>query len=847
MEIKAAIFEFTSYKFEPAKKRILFNYRTEFKGKKPLFFTEIIILPKIPNLSYIDKRLVDKLLEGAHIILGVSYYKLYCATKIKTPYRLSKKEADFWNIVYKNGLAEFFYKNKLNPNIFPKFPYKKTDTVSYDIEKNDKCLIGIGGGKDSIVTAELLKQNKFNITGFIVETNKRSKLIDGIVKKIPTKSIRIKRILDEKIYHQHQYNGHIPISAIYAFLGILTSVLYQYSYFIVSNEYSSNFGNLRYKGKIINHQWSKSFEFERLFQDYIKNFITPNINYFSLLRPFYEIRIVRMFSKLRKYFSVFSSCNSNFKTKGQKNKGLWCCNCPKCIFVFTLLSAFLSKKDLLTIFGKNLYEDEDLLPLFKDILGFGKIKPFDCVGTFEEAKSALYLAKNKFRDDFIMRQLALKVKFNKKVFKINNQSNTPEQFKLLGVETVLILGYGKEGQTTKKYLKKYHPNLKIGVADEKQGKNYLKKQNEFDIAIKTPGIRKELIKIPYTTATNIFFSKVLGKNIVIGITGSKGKSTTSSLIFEILKMAGKNVTLLGNIGDPMLEILLNPVKKNQIFVLELSSYQLDDIKFSPDIAVVTNLFPEHMDYHGNIKNYYQAKKNIINSQSKNDFIVYNPENGEVVRWLKNYIGKAIPFSKNIPLEDGEIPLIGEHNKDNIKAAVSVARILNISDKKIKKAIKNFKGLPHRLELVGQFKGITFYNDGSSTNPESAILAIKALKNIDTIFLGGEERRFVFSELEKTIKNHHIKNIALFPNNGDKMIKNKKGLNILKTRHMAEAVAFAYKHTQKGKICLLSGGSPSYSLWKNFEEKGKQFRLLVKKIAKDKSDTKYEKHTNIRKR
>jgi len=162
------------------------------------------------------------------------------------------------------------------------------------------------------------------------------------------------------------------------------------------------------------------------------------------------------------------------------------------------------------------------------------------------------------------------------------------------MENVLILGYGKEGEISKKYIKKEYPHLNIGLADKKFDKDYLKKQKDYDLAIKTPGIKKELVEIPYTTATNMFFGKIkeLG-NKTIGVTGSKGKSTTTSLIYSILKEAGKKVKLLGNIGNPMLEVLLKPIEKDKIFVIELSSYQLDDIEFSPDVAVVTNLFPEH--------------------------------------------------------------------------------------------------------------------------------------------------------------------------------------------------------------------------------------------------------------
>ena len=834
MNLKATIFEFTSYKFIPSQKRILFNYKTEFKVGEPIFFTETIILPEIPNLKEIPPGLLDKILQGLHLVLGVSYFKCYCATKVKINYLLSKNESNFWNTVYKKGLGEFFYRNNLDPKISPKFPFgKNIKSVSYQINNNQKCLLGLGGGKDSIVSAEILKEQGFDVTNFFVETQKESNLVNEIMGITGINSLKIRRVLDEKLFYKHKYQGHVPVSAIYAFLGIFYAVLYKYSYFIVSNEYSSNFGNTKYKGEVINHQWSKSFEFESLFQNYVENFITKNVHYFSLLRPFYEIRIVEIFSKYKKYFSHFSSCNRNFIINSNENKSLWCANCPKCVFVFTLLSAFLSKKDLIDIFKKNLYEEEKLISLFKDVLGFGKMKPFDCVGTFKEAKVGLYLASTKFKNNLIIKTFLPKIKnpetLKEEVFKTNLALNIPSQFKFSGMKNVLIIGYGREGKITEKYIKKNYPNLKIGIADIKINKNYLKEQKNYDVAVKTPGIKKNIVKINYTTATNIFFSKIkqLG-NKTIGITGTKGKSTTTSLIYSILKNSGKNVRILGNIGNPMLNALLDTVKKDDILILELSSYQLDDINFSPNIAVVTNLFAEHMDYHFGVENYHLAKQNIINFQNKEDIFVYNPKVKKLVLWAKTAPSKTIPFIKD-NLSNYKTSLIGEHNKENIRAAITVAKTFNVSDKVIKKTIENFKGLPHRLEFVGEFYGIKFYDDGSSTTPESAILAIKSLKNIDTIFLGGEDRGYDFSQLEKTIKKYKIRNIVLFPDSGKLILKNEKNFNVLYTQKMKEAVKFAYKNTKKGKICLLSGGSPSYSLWKNFEEKGNQFQSIVKAI------------------
>ena len=844
MKPKAIVFEFTSYKFEPEKKRIFFNYRTEIRNSEPILFTEMVEFQDSPDFENLPKGLLEKIFQGLHLVLGVSYYKLHCATIVRHKYSLAKEETYFWNTVYKKGLGEFFYRNELNPKILPKFQLdKKARPNNFRLEKSNKFFVAVSGGKDSIVAAELLKKHGVDAIAVFVETQKKSALVDKVIEVSGLDSLKIKRYLDWKVFDKSAgyFQGHIPISAIYAFLAVLCCVVYKRTYFAMSNEHSSNFGNIKYKGENINHQWSKSFEFENLFQNYVKNFITPDVYYFSLLRPFYEIRIAELFSKRKKYFPYFSSCNKNFKIESASDK-LWCGECPKCAFVFLLLSVFLEREDLINIFGKNLFDDKNLLPLFKDILGFGKLKPFDCVGTFEESRAALFLARERFKNDFAVKEFLARIKNPKKlvekIFKTQT-SNVPDYIKFLGMKNAAVLGYGKEGEVTENYLKKNFPELKIGILDQKIDKDYLKKQSIYDILVKTPGIAKSKIEnralVPRTTATNIFFSEIKSRgNMVIGVTGSKGKSTTASLIYHILKKSGKNVLLLGNIGTPMLSVLMQEIKSDTIFVLELSSYQLDDIKFSPNIAVVTNLFPEHMDYHKSVDNYYLAKRNIVNFQQDGDVLVYNPNNKKMAKWRTGSKFKAVPFAKAIPLKDSELPLIGEHNKDNIKAAISAVKQLGIKDDVIKTAIKTFKGLPHRMEFVGEFKGIKFYDDAISTTPESTIMAIKTLKNIDTIFLGGQDRGYDFLQLEKAIKKYKIRNIVLFPDSGKKIIKNKKGFNILEARDMEQAVKFAFKFTGKGGVCLLSCASPSYSLWKNFEEKGEQFQSTIKKWANEKA-------------
>ncbi|HRY82735.1 MAG TPA: UDP-N-acetylmuramoyl-L-alanine--D-glutamate ligase [Candidatus Moranbacteria bacterium] len=834
MQPVAKSFEFTSYNFNPQIRKLLFNYKIEFSNREPLVFTETIIFPKPFFANKISQKLLDSLLSNLHIVLGVSYYKLYCPPKFKLNVSLSKKQADFWNAVYKKGLGEFFYVNKINFKNLINFPYSnKVSLEPFHLPRKNRVLLGIGGGKDSIVVAELLKENKIDATAMVVETQKKSSIAEGLIQKIGINSLIIERCLDEKIFQEHEgaYNGHVPISAIFAFLGYTMAVICDYSYVIVANEYSSNFGNVKYFGENINHQWSKSLEFEEIFQDYTREFICPDVLYFSLLRPFYEIRIAEMFSKYKKYFPFFTSCNRSFRIKKDRPKTLWCGECAKCAFVFTMLAAFLRKEEVVKIFGKNLFEEKNLLPVFADILGYGKMKPFDCVGTFDEARAAIFLAKNKFKDSLILKTFLSRInnpeKLVEKVFKTNPSQTMPANFKFFGMKNVLILGYGKEGMATKKYINKFYPKIKIGIADKKNGQNYLEKQANFDLVIKTPGISKRFLNVPYTTATNLFFSQI--KNKIIGVTGSKGKSTTASLIYFVLKKAGKKVKLLGNIGNPMLNVLMKPVASDEIFVAELSSYQLDDIQYSPDIAVMTNLFPEHMNYHGNTEKYYEAKSKIIKFQNPWNYFVYNESDKKLKTLAREAKAKTVPFDKSINLKGLSYSLIGKHNENNIKAAIAVARILKISDKIIKKAVEEFQSLPHRLEFVGEFRGIKFYDDAISTTPQSTIAALEAIPGVKTIMLGGEDRGYDFRELEKQLKKHKIENIVLFPDSGKRILKKNNFFRVFNTKSMRKAVEFAYKYTPEGSVCLLSTASPSYSLWKNFEEKGDEFKKAVGKL------------------
>lgn len=443
------------------------------------------------------------------------------------------------------------------------------------------------------------------------------------------------------------------------------------------------------------------------------------------------------------------------------------------------------------------------------------------------------------------------------------------KIKELEDKKILILGFGKEGIDTFLFLRKIFPQKNIGIGDRlpkkkltkaikeviEQDKNitlflgdkYLESIKKYDVIIKSPGISFYLPELKkarkqkkiITSQTELFFDN--SKGIIIGITGTKGKSTTTSLIYKIIKKAKKQAYLLGNIGKPALSYLFLDKKEN-LYVYELSSHQLAGIKKSPHIAVILNIYPEHLDYYPSFKEYIKAKANITKYQNKENYLIFNGKNKIVKEIARKSRAKKLDINK-IDLKkivsQKEIPLKGEFNLQNIKAAIAAAKVLGIPNPIIKKGIKEFQPLFHRLEFVGRYKGITFINDALSTIPEATIAAIDALgKDVETIILGGFDRGIDFSKLAKKILKTNIRTLILFPTTGEKiwklikkeLKKKKKSLQAFPVDNMKKAVKIAYKYTRKGKICLLSCASPSFSLFKNYKEKGNLFKKYVKKLG-----------------
>ncbi|MDP2926807.1 MAG: UDP-N-acetylmuramoyl-L-alanine--D-glutamate ligase [bacterium] len=437
---------------------------------------------------------------------------------------------------------------------------------------------------------------------------------------------------------------------------------------------------------------------------------------------------------------------------------------------------------------------------------------------------------------------------------------------------ILILGFAREGIDTLRFLRRLFPRQVLTLADQKElssfeaearkmaakdrnlklhfGPDYLKKIGDYDVVIKSPGIPPKIVR-PYlkkgqiaTSQTEIFLENCPGK--IVGVTGTKGKSTTASLIYAVLKNGGLKVRLVGNIGKPVLSLLFK-AKPDDVFVYELSSHQLMNLKQSPQIAVFLNIYPEHLDYYRNFQEYLKAKQNICRYQKKGDLFLYNPGNKYVRQTVK--ISQAQKISLNsqkakIFLEKcgrSDLPpkLLGEFNLLNMAAALETGRIFGIPDNKIAEAIQKFKPLSHRLELIGKYQGVKFYNDSLATIPEASIGALDALgENVETMFLGGFDRGLDFGELGKRIIKSKIKNLIFFSTSGEriwraicrenlKRTQPKRFFNHFFVDNMKEAVRLAFRHTRRGKICLLSCASPSFGLFRDYQERGDLFKKYVR--------------------
>lgn len=401
-------------------------------------------------------------------------------------------------------------------------------------------------------------------------------------------------------------------------------------------------------------------------------------------------------------------------------------------------------------------------------------------------------------------------------------------------------GKGRAMSGVEKFLQQNCDIVSFEGVDKKPGDNPLGFLRSYDpqttVFIKNEGIPGHEVPVPYVTPMQLFFELVQSTGATtIGITGTKGKSTTTALTAHILKSAGKGVVLAGNIGVSPLEAF-DRANEDTVFVLELSSYQLADLQKSPHISACLNLYNDHSDWHGTVNEYWEAKHNIMRYAGEQDIFIYNPDFAVLQEWADTAICQTRPIDPNEPYDLSQAKLFGDHNRLNVLIAREIARCFALDNAVITEAINSFEPLQHRMQYVATKHTRIFVDDAIGMTPESTLASLQAVSEkygqIGCLLLGGQDRGYDFATLLQKIADLAIPALVLFPDTTEKM---KQALpvgfqpEILETRDMSEAVQFAADHAPESSVVLLSTAAPSYSLWQDFEEKGSQFQTAVNNL------------------
>ena len=384
-------FYYNSYSIIEDKEAIIIEFEFEIPNLA-VFHPTTKILKKQMHFKDINTKQAKNMAFHIGLIELISYWKSVCCPQIviKCGY-LSEEQKQWWKKLYFYGLGELFYTNNINTT-FDEFVSIKCEQEKNELlynlieDESDGYIVPIGGGKDSVVTLETLKIDKEKDYCLIINPKPVTLKCAEIAGMDNNHIIEIYRTIDKRLIElnsQGMINGHTPFSAMLAFTSYFVAYLLSKKYIALSNENSANESNVI--GEKVNHQYSKSFEFEKDFEEYSNKYLKAPVKYFSFLRPLNELQIAKIFSKHEKYHKTFKSCNVGSKEKEWK----WCCNCAKCLFAYTILSPFLYKKKLVDIFGEDMFEKKELLNTFIELTGNGETKPFDCVGTFEEVNFAI--------------------------------------------------------------------------------------------------------------------------------------------------------------------------------------------------------------------------------------------------------------------------------------------------------------------------------------------------------------------------------------------------------------------------------------------------------------------------
>ena len=429
---------------------------------------------------------------------------------------------------------------------------------------------------------------------------------------------------------------------------------------------------------------------------------------------------------------------------------------------------------------------------------------------------------------------------------------------------IAILGFGREGQSTYNFIRKYLPDIEFTIIDIRNvcdndifspedkinfvyGETYLDNLEQYDLVIKSPGISLKNIdtsRINITSQIELVLS--VARDRVIGITGTKGKTTTSLLLHSILIANGVDAIFAGNMGIPIFSIL-EDIKDNTFIVVEMSSHQLEYLNTSPHIGVILNLFEDHLDHAGSIQHYHEIKMHMFSNQTINDYMIYCQDNKTLKNLIKKNHFKGIEytvdmFNQNATLyiKNNEVyyndkfvfnsniktNLRGIHNLENIMVAFVISKILNLDDKKTLKAIEKFKPVAYRLELIGVVNDVEYYVDTLATIPQATENAIKSINNINTLIFGGLDRGISYEGFAKFLTKTDIEHFICMPTTGHIIARDLPKDRVYLVDNLEEACKLSKKLTKKNMSCVLSPAASSYNQFKNYADKGDRFKEYI---------------------
>ena len=433
---------------------------------------------------------------------------------------------------------------------------------------------------------------------------------------------------------------------------------------------------------------------------------------------------------------------------------------------------------------------------------------------------------------------------------------------------ILLLGYGREGQSTWNVLRRLGTYEALDIADLKApaavpedgtvwhtGPDYQKCMDDYDVVFKSPGIVLERPENEYRCSilsqTEVFFQCF--RDQIIGITGTKGKSTVTTLLYHLLKQAGMDALLVGNIGIPALDHM-EEVKPDTRIVFELSCHQLEYMTVSPHIGILVNIHEEHLDHYGTMEKYVEAKHHIFKNQRPDDILICNVQclpgegtcpsgliragmdgSGKELDVVQEQDGTWVHFrGKSFCIPTDEIKLLGQHNYFDIGVAYGVCSILGMDDQVFARGLKTYEPLPHRLQYIGEREGVKYYDDSISTICDTTIQALKTLKDTDTVLIGGMDRGIDYRELIEYLSDCPVPHIILMEATGKRIYQEihkyypefKNRARLILAEHLEDGVKRARQITRPGTSCVQSPAAASYGIFRNFEERGETFSRLV---------------------